>query len=581
MTSINLIADRYRGPLNDQLNLSGLLDTILAENNFTGLVRVDLTSFSGIDLNVTLDSSQYRNLLSWRSVVQQHRFQISSLDLLFNGKILKMTADNGRTCDEAESLDAFNQTNGYTFFTSMQTLSLKSSRFTRKLCPLVFKTVSLDTLYTFGPLLKFYKENSDAYSKLDGLSSAISTLHLRSAVIENLDRELLHPHVYANTFQIKIECSIGKIEVDVFKELTALSELLMSLNNFRGFLHSNGIEWMQYLNYHVSPFEPEFYANLTITVASRDLIDKKRIWIQVECMANDLDLYPVSYFPFFGYQFPDEYFCLFARYPHQKMIFTNVIGPISQCSCTCLWIYKYVALYAHHRLDAFAGFRTEMVRACNVNNYSRFEAAYNACNVSSRIEACGTALALGELKQSIGNYQHGYFLLYDIQNGIGIAGEYLIKKLGPWISLFSFLTNLIVVITVFYAQKKKAESAFILSKMKQPFFSYTMVNSILNVVYSFVYFLDWTFPCVSTPVDERYSRDNCLQKEVWLSTLTSTLKLVANLTLVQISLNPRYLLVDKNHFKFLVKAATMSKSKFFASSLVTSALLSVVVIFHE
>ncbi len=119
-----------------------------------------------------------------------------------------------------------------------------------------------------------------------------------------------------------------------------------------------------------------------------------------------------------------------------------------------------------------------------------------------------------------------------------------------------------------------------LSKMNQPFFKYMMINSNLNATYCLIYFIDWTFPCVPIEVDLRYSKDNFLQKDVWLSTITSILKLMANLTFIQMSLN-RYLLVGKDHSKFLVKAVKIHKKKYKALSLKTSVLLSIVVIFQE
>ena len=170
-------------------------------------------------------------------------------------------------------------------------------------------------------------------------------------------------------------------------------------------------------------------------------ITNKRVWINVECKANNQELYPASYFPFFGYIFPDDDFCLFARFPHQKIIILHVIGEIKKCSCTALWIYKYFAFYAHHKLDRFLGYSTEMVKVCNVNNYSAFEAAYNACNMTKRYESFQTVSAQMELSQTIDNYQGGYFFLYDLQGGISKANDYLVKKLGPWVSAFSLMTR--------------------------------------------------------------------------------------------------------------------------------------------
>jgi hypothetical protein len=55
---------------------------------------------------------------------------------------------------------------------------------------------------------------------------------------------------------------------------------------------------------------------------------------------------------------------------------------------------------------------------------------------------------------------------------------------------------------------------------------------------------------------------------------------MANLTFIQMSLN-RYLLVGKDHYKFLVKVATLGRKKLLAICFTTSILLSIIVIFQE
>ncbi len=182
----------------------------------------------------------------------------------------------------------------------------------------------------------------------------------------------------------------------MFKELSELCAIYMRFFSIRGFFHSNRIEWMQYLNYYMPAFEPKFTENRSLTASSISRISESLLWLHVETKANNKYMYPVGYIPFFGYQFPSEDFCLFAKYPHRKIVLMSILGLLGKCSCTTLWIQKYMALYIQNQVKALSGFS-----ACIASNYSEFERAYNACDMSSRIESCGTVSAISELKQSM------------------------------------------------------------------------------------------------------------------------------------------------------------------------------------
>jgi hypothetical protein len=201
ITSIDLIANRYEGPLNDRLNISALLDIILADGtNSTGFVGINLQGFAGVDFNTTRTPADNTGLLLRKRAMQQHGLRFASLDLFFNGPLLTMTSDHGRTCDETELLQALNQTSG-NFFNLMPTLYFKTTKFQRKLCPLAFKNVLLGQVFTFGNALKFHKENSSG----GDLNCVIKIFRLKSAVIRSLNKEILHPQVYAHTSEIQIE----------------------------------------------------------------------------------------------------------------------------------------------------------------------------------------------------------------------------------------------------------------------------------------------------------------------------------------------------------------------------------------
>ncbi len=159
-----------------------------------------------------------------------------------------------------------------------------------------------------GPVLRFYPENSVAYK---GLNSKIAIARFRSVIIENLNLEVLYPQVYANLKYLPIEGSIGKVDANLFKEMRNLNYPYFNITNLRGFFHKNGIEWMQNMDYYIQPFEPTV-VNGKLSNETLRMLQYNLIMLEIGNHINN-DMYPISYFPFYEYSFPEEDFCLYAK----------------------------------------------------------------------------------------------------------------------------------------------------------------------------------------------------------------------------------------------------------------------------
>jgi hypothetical protein len=86
-----------------------------------------------------------------------------------------------------------------------------------------------------------------------------------------------------------------------------------------------------------------------------------------------------------------------------------------------------------------------------------------------------------------------------------------------------------------------------------------------------------TLPCVPIPVGEMSTEKNCLITDVCIATTASVLKLTANVTYLQMSLN-RYLLVGKDHSERLKSIGKANIVIVLIISIITSCLLSYVVV---
>jgi hypothetical protein len=158
----------------------------------------------------------------------------------------------------------------------------------------------------------------------------------------------------------------------------------MEVNNIRAFMHVYGIEWMRFMNYYLDPLLTA--DNTALSDETESKLNRHSIVILLSFTMND-NTYPAKYFPSIEYDFPREYFCLFATYPHEKLIFTLTSINNTLCSCTLLWLYAYTALYYQH------GHRDLVqdpngISMCLINDTVGFELEYIACGIPDRIEKC-------------------------------------------------------------------------------------------------------------------------------------------------------------------------------------------------
>jgi hypothetical protein len=170
---------------------------------------------------------------------------------------------------------------------------------------------------------------------------------------------------------------VKKLEFDVFKDLTGLKCLAFRIYNSKGLIHANGIEWLHYLNYYHEPFKHDVFEDNYLSRGTMKALFKNKKIVYIQNMEHNDYLFVVKFFPLIDYEFPEEDFCMFANYPHEKLIFTVVNIYSNSCSCTILWVYKHMAFYVQNGigmrqlLDDYAdehdehGFLCQLVGVCH------------------------------------------------------------------------------------------------------------------------------------------------------------------------------------------------------------------------
>jgi hypothetical protein len=193
-----------------------------------------------------------------------------------------MSSDGGNTCDETAFIKTVDKYK-YGIFDELSVMSINfelqspSSNFERW-CPLLLKNTHIVKLRIQAKPIRFVTSNS-SYNV-----SGIQNVEFYSLVVDKFDKEILHPQVYSLLNTIVIIGSVKKIETDLFKDIKYLQEIVLSMNDLKGFIHGNGIEWMNYVNYYanrrnVSKFELECDLNCLLSLNS----SVSRIEFKIKC----------------------------------------------------------------------------------------------------------------------------------------------------------------------------------------------------------------------------------------------------------------------------------------------------------
>jgi hypothetical protein len=229
--------------------------TILPPQNIHNVI-LNLCGFTGLDLNLALEShlAPVFATSNWTQASYEISvgFIASSVDLYMNGAPIRMSSDGGHTCDETQLATIFNSTkiNFSVFSWTGGPLLLHNVKQSRgPFCALAMRKAKMQSMNVYGPPLKFYSSTSN----FDMNETNIIGLELCFSAIELLDDTILHPQVFSSLGNFELSgCSLRRIKTDVFKKMRFLQFITFTLYNLKGFLHGNGIEWMNHLGFNAS-----------------------------------------------------------------------------------------------------------------------------------------------------------------------------------------------------------------------------------------------------------------------------------------------------------------------------------------
>ena len=265
------------------------------------------------------------------------------------------------------------KTNYAVMFSSFENILIsESANFGQLMCPLMFKDANIKRL----AVSKMTESNRFNFTKLDVLENEtgdVSTL-LNSSVIafeiyksslKYVRKSLLDETVFKSLAKFVYHSlePLPEFQNDLFKSLKSLRELQIYVPDLGNYLRNTHLAWINSINF-----------DLTIDLSSTtQLLDennkKKQVVLRMVDMREE-------------YTFPEEDFCLYADFPHSKLIFPAIESrPNLECTCTLVWLTQYYPYYSN-----MPDLITPSVSKCN--HTRRFDELVKSCKFEQTITKC-------------------------------------------------------------------------------------------------------------------------------------------------------------------------------------------------
>jgi hypothetical protein len=565
--------------LNNKLNLKGLafykkVNWVIYFSNLKGL-NLNTSSYLGA-------SNPFIAINSYLSIEFRYsKFGIYNDD----GNLIEM---NSTECS------SYSLTSKDNFFTKIEELVLISNMFASKLCPMWFISSKLNSLVIDTVSNSFINKNQFEFIDVDpaGGRNLVSYLNLIQITIsyEHLTSRIFNRYLFKNAISLVIYGNnIYDVEYDLFKYFSKLNKLIIFINNIKQFYHENRNEWMSSLKHFADSYNVDDY------IIKRNKITVNMVLVLVE-MTSDFGFYK-------PYEYPDEDFCLFSHFPHNKLIYPVVDpGKKINCSCTILWLMKYTNIYSNlfsSRVDNYFSFYQYYFK--NMPGqfdyvfisllYCLFEKNYMnlllKCDFEKKIKLCNkTDFNLTE-NNLLNEIPSNIFVLKTDEDLINLTKliEYiLLVILNPVFAFFGMVTNLMVIIVIYNLKNLKRNNKIELKNIKDNMFKYILIHSVFNVIYCFIMSFKSINECLiftsSLFCSSVYTSTSAQSfKIIFIEFLGNIAKTCSNSSYVAITLS-RIALMSNKSKNWLKKFENINKTVFLIAMVAFSSLLSTYKLFE-
>jgi hypothetical protein len=175
----------------------------------------------------------------------------------------------------------------------------------------------------------------------------------------SLDRTLLNDLVFGNMKLFGIfDGKIASIQSSIFRRFKKLLLINFELQDVSSFVRETNNEWLSSVN-----------SDVRIDFNDQSSIDAYR--------SREM------YIDFGTYDYPEEDFCYFRRFPAQRLVFASMARTTAkECSCTVIWLLQFYSLSSNKQI-----LLNDFTIRCSAN----LPQSIQSCKFNEKIKACNNA----------------------------------------------------------------------------------------------------------------------------------------------------------------------------------------------
>lgn len=345
----------------------------------------------------------------------------------------------------------------------------KGIKYSDKTCPIIFQNSVIKFIEIKYLSLTFLLKNKLEFvnASFDGLDTDILQLILDGYHYE-LSEKLVNKYVFNKIGVLDVSGPINLIQPDLFKNFNDLRMVRLKTQYLKNlFVRSN--KWIESLNTNV-------YIDFSQGPKAKDSLDKILILVLYQMYIG------ISY-----YDYPDEDFCYFVNFPHEKLVMP-LLAPekASSCSCTELFLIshskivrKYIDYYVNYHISNYYSLqyytdeitRKQFFTKC-VNE--SFDFYYKECKFVQRKNNC-LIRPIRPLEKEF------YFYSTDLQvmSLSGFNFLFISNKILYFICIFTYLLS----IRILNSKKKNSKEFY-------KTYKYLTLHNVFNILHVLLSFLE-------------------------------------------------------------------------------------------
>ena len=442
------------------------------------------------------------------------------------------------------------------FLTSIHTLLLNQNiKFPEYTCPLAFSQSYIYTII-FRSSNGLFEKNQLSFKQINSTVQNSFIFQVIAQVYHvDVNSKFLDTNVFKFLQALDLCGEINQIQDDIFQLLKKIRLIRFQSQKVENLFKKRN-NWLAKINYHQTRL------NLGTSV---------------------IVMFIQRYKHFRYYEYPNEDFCFFKNFPHDKFVLP-LLTPVLDtdlCSCTQMFLLQNSIKYAQDIIYLMDGLNTyyDLNQYYNVKieNQTVFDLIGNCrevpfdefiakCNFTKRIEICN----INEAKTDNSLF---YFYISDFGYSVKYVYIIFVFLINPMFCVYEFFLNalIIIVLSKEKAQKNKSKTYIYLrlsSYVNLFFVSFMFIKLVFNCEYDTLFC--WSFPKTT---------NGFYFFILLIKFIPNVLKTCSNVLNIYYSLS-RYVECTSKANLFLVKMMHLPTYSVIGMTLIFSILLNIYIVFE-